>query len=135
MKLQIPRAGRTGIPQLVRFVLVGIVNTGFSYAIYAGLLFFGLGYAIANLIALLVGILFSFKTQGILVFNNSDNRLLFRFALAWSLIYLFNIFIIGRFIAFGLNPYISGALALPFAVLSSYFAQKYFVFRQVDPDR
>ncbi len=128
MKPQI--ASGAGLPQLVRFVLVGIVNTGFSYAIYAGLLYVGLSYAIANLIALLVGILFSFKTQGALVFNNSDNRRLFRFVLAWISIYTLNILIIGRFIALGLNPYTAGALALPFAVLFSYLTQKYFVFRE-----
>lgn len=130
MKQQILKVSRTGVPQLVRFVLVGIVNTGFSYAIYAVLLYLGLGYAIANLIALLVGILFSFKTQGILVFNNSDNRRLLRFILAWTFIYSINIFIIRRFVAMGLNPYAGGALALPFTILLSYLAQKYFVFRQ-----
>lgn len=119
-----------GLRQLIRFGLVGIVNTGFSYAIYAGLVYLGLGYASANLIALVIGILFSFKTQGVLVFNNSSNRRLIRFVLAWTIIYLLNIFIIGRFIAVGFNAYIAGALALPFAIVFSYLAQKYFVFRQ-----
>lgn len=129
MKLQNPVSMRGGIPQFIRFVLVGIVNTGFAYVIYAGLLYLGLGYASANLIALIVGILVSFKTQGILVFKDSTNRRLIRFVLVWAVIYLFNIFLIGRFIAFGLNPYVSGALALPFVTVLSYIAQKLFVFR------
>ena len=135
VKPKSPKAGPKGLPQLARFAVVGTANTGFSYAIYAGLVYSGLGYAAANLIALMVGILFSFKTQGILVFNNPNNRRLLRFVAAWSLIYLLNTFIIGRFIALGLNPYVSGALALPFTIVSSYFVQKYFVFRRIGPDK
>ncbi len=129
MTLPIPGPLRGGLPQFIRFVLVGIVNTGFAYAIYAGLLYLGLGYASANLIALILGIVVSFKTQGILVFKDSANRRMIRFVLVWAMIYLFNIFLIGRFIAFGLNPYVGGALALPFVTVLSYIAQKLFVFR------
>lgn len=116
--------------QFVRFGLVGMLNTGFSYAMYAGLVYLGLGYASANFIALAIGILFSFKTQSILVFNNSNNQRFMRFVLVWMVIYLFNIFLIGQFMAIGFNAYLAGALALPFAIVFSYLAQKYLVFRQ-----
>jgi len=116
--------------QAIRFVLVGVLNTTFSYLIYAALLFFGLGYQLANLLAVIVGILFSFKTQGRLVFHNNDNRLLGRFVLCWALIYICVIFLIGRIIALGFDAYLAGALALPFSVALSYLGQKYFVFRQ-----
>lgn len=129
MKPTLSRSSGARIPQFVRFILVGVVNTGFSYAIYAGLVYLGLGYAIANLIALVVGILFSFKTQGILVFNEPSNRRLLRFVIVWAVIYFINIFLIGQFIAWGFNAYSGGALALPFGVLLSFIAQKYFVFR------
>lgn len=115
--------------QIVRFVCVGIANTLFSYGIYAGLIYLGLGYASANLVALILGILLSYKTQGMLVFRTSTNRRLIRFVMAWGVIYLLNIFLIARFIALGLNPYISGALALPFVTLLSYLSQRFFVFR------
>lgn len=114
--------------QFFRFVAIGIVNTAFSYGIYAIFLFIGLNYAVANLLALLVGILFSFKTQGRFVFRNSDNRLFGRFLLSWAAIYLVAIFIIGQLISYGLNAYVAGALALPFTTALSYFSQKYFVF-------
>lgn len=115
--------------QVLRFVVVGIGNTAFSYAIYAAFLFLGFGYAIANLMALLLSILFSFKTQGRFVFNNTDNRRFGRFVLTWTVIYLATITLIGQFIALGLNAYIAGALALPFSTLLSYLSQKYFVFK------
>ena len=116
----------------IRFVSVGALNTSFSYLIYAALLFVGLGYQLANLLTLVVGILFSFKTQGHLVFDNPDNRLLGRFILSWALIYFCVVILIGQIIDLGFDAYSAGALALPFSVVLSYLAQKYFVFRQSD---
>lgn len=121
--------------QCIRFVLVGGLNTTFSYLIYAALLFVGLGYQLANLLTLIVGILFSFKTQGHLVFSNTDNRLLGRFVLCWAVIYVCVIFLIGQIIASGFNAYTAGALALPFSVALSYVGQKYFVFRKAKVDK
>ena len=123
-------ASRAKANQIIRFIFVGAINTGFSYFVYAAFLFFGLGYQLANLLALLIGILFSFKTQSHFVFDNPDNRLLGRFVLSWAVIYLCTISIIGQIIAFGFDPYAAGALSLPSSVALSYLAQKYFVFRQ-----
>lgn len=119
----------------IRFLVVGAVNTGFSYAIYAAALFIGLSYQLANLVALSTGILFSFKTQGRLVFGNPDNRLLGRYIVSWSLIYMCTIALIGRIIAFGFDPYTAGLLAVPFSVALSYPLQKYFVFRPANGRR
>lgn len=124
-----PFFARAKTLHIVRFLLVGMINTAFSYAIYAGFLYLGLSYQIANLIALVLGILFSFKTQGRLVFKNTDNRLFGRFLLSWVLIYLGTITLIGRIIAFGFDAYTAGALALPFSIALSYLMQKYYVFR------
>ncbi len=129
------KIARSDISQFARFVVVGVVNTAFSYAIYAALLYFGLNYALANLIALVVGMLFSFKTQGSLVFANSENRRIFRFVFVWTAIYAINVLVITRFIAFGFDSYVSGALAIPIATVLSYLAQKFFVFRSSAIDR
>ena len=120
---------------LIRFVLVGVLNTTFSYLIYAGLLYVGLGYQLANFLALVVGILFSFKTQGHLVFDNPDNRLLGRFVVSWALIYLCTITLIGWIMTWGVDAYSAGALSLPFSVALSYSTQRYFVFSQSTGDK
>jgi len=114
--------------QLVRFLLVGILNTGFSYSIYAGLMYFGLNYVMANFLALILGIFFSFRTQGSLVFRNHNNRLIFRFAAAWLLIFLINIGLISLIIRCGFNAYFAGAAALVPITIISYLIQKFFVF-------
>lgn len=114
----------------VRFILVGVLNTTFSYLTYSGFLFVGFGYQLANFLSLVAGILFSFKTQGHLVFDNPDNRLMGRFVISWILIYLCTITIIGRIMALGFDAYSAGALALPFSVALGYPIQKYLVFSQ-----
>lgn len=119
--------------QVVRFVLVGVLNTAFSYLVYAALLYLGLNFATANFGACALGILFSFRTQGVLVFRNPAAHLLLRYALFWLVIYLCNIGLIQLFVLLGLNAYVAGALALPPIVAMSFILQKYFVFRQSAP--
>ncbi len=96
--------------QFVRFALIGGINTAFSYGVYAGLLFTGINYAVSNLLALIAGIFFSFKTQGTYVFNNTNNRLLGRFVICWGMIYVINVLIIKVLMQFGLDPYTAGAV-------------------------
>ncbi len=117
--------------QFLRFVLVGFVNTAFSYGVYAVLLFFGLNFALSNLGAVALGILFSFTTHGRLVFNYRGYGRLFRYVLFWLLIYLCNIGLIKLLLCFDLNAYIAGALALPPIALISFVLQKYIVFLTV----
>ena len=100
--------------EFIRFLLVGGLNTGFSYAaVHATFLSgVGLSYPVANLIALICGIFFSFYTQGKFVFQNTDRELFWRFVVVWGLIYLANISIIGVLVHAGLNAYAAGAVAL-----------------------
>jgi len=120
---------RADIHQFARFVAVGVLNTAFSYGLYALFLSFGAPYAIANLMSLVFGVLFSFSMQGRFVFANRERGRLLRFAGVWALLYVVNVLLIERFVALGFDAYASGALALPPMVLLSYLAQKFFVFR------
>lgn len=118
-----------GLWQFARFVAVGLVNTGFSYLVYAIGLLVGLHFAFANLVAMVTGILFSFKSQGHIVFFNTEPRLLLRFALSWFLIWTLNVGGIYLLVdKLGLNAYVAGALCLGPVVVLSFFIQKYFVF-------
>jgi len=121
---------REGVLQsrVLRFFLVGGVSTGLSYGLYALLMFAGVNYAIANLGALVAGILFNFKTQGAFVFGNSDNRLLWRFAAWWLAIYVLNVSLIGEFIALGIDKFVAGLLPIPWTTALSYFMQRFLVF-------
>lgn len=115
--------------QFIRFVLVGVLNTAFGYAVYCLMIWIGLSYWWASLIGNILGILFNFKTIGVLVFKNPDNSLFFRFLLCYILGYGLNVGIIYLLTNYTpLNDYWSGLIALPIVALFSFFYQKLFVF-------
>lgn len=114
--------------QFLRYIVVGIVNTSFSYGIYAGLVFVGLEFKVASLMALLIGIAFSFVTQGTIVFSNATRKTLVKFILAWVVIYIVNITLISILMRASLNAYIAGAVATVPVTFISYFILKYAVF-------
>lgn len=116
--------------EFVRFLVVGGLNLSFSYAVYALLLYVGLPYPVANFLAMVAGILFSFKTQGRLVFDNADNRLIWRYAIFWGGLYAMNIGVITLMLGFGVSAYAAGAFAIPVIALCSYFMQKHLIFKK-----
>ena len=119
--------------QFVKYGLVGIVNTAFGYGAYAALLFVGLEYRLASLLALVLGIAFSFTTQGTVVFRNATRVTLVKFVIAWILLYLFNISLIALFMLASLSTYLAGAIATVPVTLASYFVLKFAVFARGKP--
>lgn len=126
---------RPAFRQFGKFLAVGLLNTAFSYMIYAAGLALGLHFSLANLLAMLLGILFSFRSQGRLVFSNRNPRLFWRFAGTWCFIWLCNISIIALLRATtGLDAYTCGAITILPVTLISFVTQKYFVFTRADDD-
>lgn len=117
------------LAQLGRFVIAGSFSTLFNYAIYACLVFFGLQYALANLIALVASVLFSFKAQSAFVFRKSGERRLGRFVVAWACLYLGNTLAIKALLDAGHDEYIAGAIATVPTALLSYATMRLFVYR------
>jgi putative flippase GtrA len=114
--------------RFIKFLFVGGLNTLFSYALYAFLLFAGCNFVVAATVSTLIGILFNFKTTGKLVFKNSDNKLLFKFFGVYGVTYTLNIFFLRFLSAQGVNAYLSGAITVfPVAVLS-FVLMRTFVF-------
>ncbi len=115
--------------QFFRFLIVGVVNTAFGYAVYTLFLCLGIQYQLASLGALMCGVVFSFNTQKKFVFNSTKDGAFVRFVFCWSVIYLFNISLISKCISYGFDAYISGAIAIVPVTLFSYFLQKLVVFK------
>lgn len=112
-----------------RFIIVGIVNTAFGYALFALLIYLKFHYSIAVLISTILGVLFNFKTIGEIVFNNKSNRLILRFGMVYFITYWLNVFIIFIFKkVISENLYLVGFLALIPVALITFFLNKYFVF-------
>jgi putative flippase GtrA len=130
----VPAAGKVPaaaarLPQWLRFGVIGALNTGLSFGCYLVLLALGLPFALANLLALLLGIVVSFRTQGRWVFGSNDWSRMRRFAPVWLVLYLLNIAGIAGLMRLGLTPAWAGLVALPFVVVLSYLLQRRWVFR------
>ena len=114
--------------QFVRFLLIGAINTVFGYAVFSLFLFLGFHYAVASLLATIVGVLFNFLTTGRFVFNNRDHSLLGKFFLVYAVVYGCNVGALKILDSLAVNLYLAGALLLlPLAILS-YILNKTFVF-------
>ncbi|MDA5095743.1 GtrA family protein [Aliiroseovarius sp. KMU-50] len=116
-------------PLMIRFVLVGLANTAFSYGIYALGLYLGLPYYLASFVALIFGICVSFLSQGKLVFRSRLRGRFCSFLTVWALLYLFNISLIKLFGMLGANDYLAGLIALVPVVALSFLLQRYVVFK------
>lgn len=115
-------------PRFFRFLLVGALNSLFGYGCYALLLYLGVHYALALFLATVIGVLFNFKTTGYLVFKSKDNRLIFRFAATYAIVYAVNVSALKLLSLVGIDMYFGGALLLlPMAILA-YVLNKRFVF-------
>ena len=128
--LRLPPAG-----ELKRFVTAGVFNTGFSYAVYALCLWLGIPYPLANLAAMVAGVMVGFLTQGYFVFRRLEGWRFPRFLLSWLVLWGLNVLLIRLLLPLtGANAYVAGALALLIIVPTSFMVQKHLVFAG-EPDR
>ena len=116
-------------PTLLRFAVVGLLNTGFGYLIYAAMLWIGLNYAAAAAVGTILGVLFNFKTTGRFVFGSNDNRLIFRFVGVYALVYVANVICLQLLTGMGFSAYIAGLITLLPAAILGYFLNKAWVFK------
>ena len=108
--------------------MVGGINTLFGYSMFALFIFLDFHYAWASFVATVLGVLFNFKTTGVLVFRNKDNGLLFRFFCVYSVVYIGNVSMLKVLGGFGFDMYMAGAVVtVPLAVLS-FVLNKLYVF-------
>ncbi|WP_449394804.1 GtrA family protein [Devosia riboflavina] len=127
--LKFVQAALRGDIRLVRFLLVGGLNTLFGYGVFALMLWFGFHYSAASAIATVMGILFNFKSTGRLVFKSSDNSRLVRFILVYIVVYGVNVASLALLLRADIGAYTAGLLLiLPLALLA-YFLNASFVFR------
>jgi putative flippase GtrA len=115
--------------QIIRFLAAGAINTGFSYSIYAVCLWLGIAYPLANLAAMIEGVLLGFMTQGHFVFRRLEGRRFPSFVLSWLALWGLNVLLIGLLLPFTReSAYLAGAIALIVIVPVSFLIQKHLVF-------
>lgn len=114
----------------IAFLGVGLLNTLFSYTVFALLIFWQMHYSLAVLISTVLGVLFNFKTIGKLVFKSDDNRLIFRFVGVYGIIYLFNVGGLRLYRVFDDNMYLAGLLMIAPSAILSFMLLSRFVFKR-----
>ena len=114
--------------EFLKFLAVGALNALFGYGCFALLIFAGMHYSAAVLLATIAGALFNFKTTGRLVFGSSDNRRIFRFLAVYAVVYVMNVTLLKILLLAGLGPYAGGALLILPVALFAFILMKKLVF-------
>lgn len=117
--------------RVVRFFLVSGLNTLFGYSTFFLITVAGIEYEWALLFSTVIGIIFNFKTIGILVFKNKRNILIFKFFLVYGITYLFNLGGLKIFEFLGISVYWGAAILLVPAGLLTYTLNSKFVFSYI----
>jgi len=111
--------------KFLKFLFVGFLNTAFSYFIYALFVTIGLKANLALFFQYIIGVLWNFKTTGTIVFQNKNNKIIFKFILSYIFTFLINsvlLAILNKFI----NDYLAQAiLILPIALISFIILKKW----------
>lgn len=114
--------------QLLRFLVVGGLNTLFGYSLFALLTYVGLRYPIAIGLATVGGVLFNFQSVGRLVFDGAPRSRFWRFVGVYCVIYLLNLGGVRLLLGININVYIANALTLiPLSVIA-FILNRRFVF-------
>lgn len=123
------------LPDFVRFLIIGCVNAGISYIIYA-LAVFVLGEAYYQLCVTLQWVLSSFISylnQKFFVFCTRGNYIkeYLKCCTTWAISYILNVIILEIFVRFIIkNVYIAQFISLFLVSVSTYVLFKFFAFKK-----
>lgn len=116
-------------PRLVRFLLVGALNTAFGYGLFAAIFLATGSHRFAIVLATILGILFNFFTTGRVVFGNRSARALIPFVLSYAVTMAVNLGLMEFLVRFSLHPLLAQAMSLPAIVVTAYWINARIVFR------
>ncbi len=112
-----------------RFIIVGMLNTVFSYSLYAVLVLLGLGFRAALTTLTIITIIFNFVTYGRLVFHDKRKRIILKFLCVYALLYGINERLLTLLVAHHVGAIVAQGLLLPFIVVISFTFNRRWVFR------
>jgi putative flippase GtrA len=112
--------------RLLRFLIVGGLNTAMSLGIYFLCLYlFNWPYYLASAVSILFGIAVGFKAHGAFVFNNSGS--FWRYVACWVSIYAGNTLMIAMIRDYT-GDYWAQIILLPFTTALSFYLMKKLVY-------
>jgi putative flippase GtrA len=120
------------VNQLVRFLLVGVFNTVWGYALIFGFMYlFSLSPEVSNVLGYAIGLISSYLLNRFYTFRskNSKRGEFARFLGVFAAAFGANYATLHVLLAKGTNPYISQVTAGVVYVAASYLLSKAFVFK------
>jgi putative flippase GtrA len=114
--------------RVLRFLVVGLLNTGFGYAAYVAFVLADTPLWLAVTGSTALGFLFNFYSYGGLVFGSTAARLLPGFLLFYLALGSLNFVLLRLLGSAGLGPLLAQALLLPVLAACGYLGLRRFVF-------
>ena len=118
------------LTNFLRFVLTGLLNTGFGYASYAALVLTGMPLWLAVGAATLLAILFNFYSYGGLVFGKTQKRYMPAFLAFYAALGLATYLALRALTDAGIGPLLSQAILVPLLAITGYLGMRLLVFRE-----
>ncbi len=124
---------RPAIQRIIRFGLAGVFNTIVGYVAYALCIWFGLVYYEALVVSQIIAAINNYLTFSLFVFaDRSRHGTVLLYLIGQALIYGVSVLSIGTLVRMGLDPYLSGLLALPLIASFSFSFENFVVFRHLN---
>ena len=118
------------LPQFLRFLLVGGLNTIVGFIIFSLAIYVTNGNVGLSLAANIgVGVFFNFFSYGYGVFKNLGVRRFAKFVCAYALLYALNYFVLAAMMANGLNVYLAQFINLFYLAPISYLVLNRWIFK------
>jgi len=76
--------------KFLRFLFVGALNTAVGYGLFVFFIWIGCHYWLALLCSQVIGVVFNYKTTGVLVFAQRTNSLVLKFFMVYFFMYVVN---------------------------------------------
>jgi putative flippase GtrA len=114
--------------RVLRFLFVGLVNTGFSYLCFVALLWASLPLPAAVVLATVAGVLFNYFSFGAFVFGPARGWSFLLFVLLYAAITAVNYALLRGLAMFGLRPEMGQLLCLPVTASLSYLGMRFWVY-------
>ena len=121
---------------LIKYLLVGVLNTIIGFGLIFLLMFFGYSPELSNIIGYAVGICFSFVLNKIFTFQSkqasktANLKEFAKFVSSMLIAWVLNFITLKICLKTGINPYISQLIAGAVYTLVGYLLSKIWVFKQ-----
>jgi putative flippase GtrA len=118
--------------QAAKFLLAGLINSFFGYALYAALIFCGIYALLALLVSTIGGVLFNYFSFSRMVFSGIGGPMvLLRFLISYFVVYSVNSILLIVILSIdNLNPYISQIICMPITISLTWFLMRGWVYRK-----